>query len=144
VLKKLFTALAGASILALQSGNVWAATHGPKALKRGVVTVTTTITGPAISCKKWGPIVVALRVKKTTSIVGGHKTVKIKILDATTPTYPDHTPRSVYINAQALPLLKQEVLQLQSGNLEVISGATDTTVSYKQSLQAAILQAKRP
>ena len=150
MLKKLFTALAGASVLALQTGNVWAATHGPKALKRGVVlrsglvTITTTITGPPISCKKWGPIVVAVRLKKTTSTVGGRKTVKIRILDVTTPTYPDHTPRSVYINAQALPLLKQEVLQLQSGKLEVVSGATDTTVSYQQSLQAAILQAKHP
>jgi uncharacterized protein with FMN-binding domain len=85
-----------------------------------------------------------LSVKKTTATVGGKKTVKIKILDVTTPTYPDATPRSKYINGQALPLLKMEVLELQSGNLEVVSGATDTTVSYKQSLQAAILAAKKP
>ncbi len=144
MLKKLLTSLAGACFLAVQTGNVWAATHAQKALQGGVATVTTTITGPPISCKKWGPIVVALKLKKTTASVGGKQTVKIKILDVTTPTYPDATPRSKYINAQALPLLKQEVLQLQSGNLEIVSGATDTTVSYKLSLQAAILQAKKP
>jgi hypothetical protein len=142
--KKLVTSFAGVCVLAFQAGNVWASTHAHKAVKRAVATVTTTVMGPEISCKKWGPIVIALKIKKTTTLVAGKKVVKIKILDVTTPTYPDHTPKSVYINAQALPLLKGEVLQLQNGNLEVVSGATDTTVSYKQSLQAALLLAKKP
>jgi uncharacterized protein with FMN-binding domain len=33
-------------------------------------------------------------------------------------------------------------MELQSGKIESIAGATDTTVSFKQSLQAALLAAK--
>ena len=89
-------------------------------------------------------MVVALSVKKTTTGAGAQRKVKIKILDVATPTYPDHTPRSKYINAQALPLLTQEVLQLQSADLEIVSGATDTTMSWQTSLQAALAKALTP
>jgi uncharacterized protein with FMN-binding domain len=59
------------------------------------------------------------------------------------PVYPNHTDRSIFINQQALPHLKQEVLQAQSANVQLISGATDTSYAFVQSLQAAILQAKK-
>ena len=38
----------------------------------------------------------------------------------------------------ALPQLQQEALQAQSANIDTISGATQTSDSYKTSLQAAI------
>ena len=59
------------------------------------------------------------------------------------PVYPEATFRSVYINDQALPLLIEEALETQSTKIETISGATNITDSFKQSLQAAILQAKK-
>ena len=59
------------------------------------------------------------------------------------PIYPNHTDRSVYINSNALPLLKSEALRAQSANVNLISGATDTSYGFAQSLQAAILKAKR-
>lgn len=101
--------------------------------------VTKTVRGSTVVCKKWGSIQVQLKVSRT--VVGGK--AKVKILDVTWPVWPQHTVRSVFINERALPLLKQEVLQLQSANLEVISGATDITVAFKQSLQAALLAAQK-
>ena len=62
---------------------------------------------------------------------------------STTRSTRSHTFRSVYINDQALPLLIEEALEAQSPNVETISGATDVTVSFKQSLQAAILRPRR-
>ena len=55
----------------------------------------------------------------------------------TTPT----DPRSVGINSQAVPLLIQETLQAQSANINVISGATETSTAYMQSLQVALNRA---
>ena len=103
-------------------------------------TVTKTVLGSTVVCKKWGSVQVQLKIAQT--VVGGK--MKVKILDVAWPIWPQHTVRSVFINQRALPLLKTEVLQLQSANLEVISGATDITVAFKQSLQAALLAAKTP
>lgn len=102
-------------------------------------TLTKTVLGTTVICKKWGSIQVQLKIART--VVGGK--AKVKILDVAWPVWPQHTVRSVFINERALPLLKQEVLQLQTANLEIISGATDITVAFKQSLQAALLNAKK-
>jgi uncharacterized protein with FMN-binding domain len=60
------------------------------------------------------------------------------------PVYPDHTGRSIFINQQALPILEQEVLQAQfNPNVEMVSGATYTSNGFAESLQAALLEAKR-
>jgi uncharacterized protein with FMN-binding domain len=87
---------------------------------------------------------VTLVVKKTTTTVGTKRTVKRKITGVTVPVYPNHTDRSVYINQQALPWLKQETLAAQfKGNIQLISGATNTSDAFVQSLQAALLAAKK-
>lgn len=103
-------------------------------------TVTKIVLGSTVICKKWGPLQLQLKVSRT--VVGGK--VKIKILALDWPVWPQHTVRSVFINQKALPLLQQQVLQVQSANIESISGATDISVSFKQSLQAALLAAKTP
>jgi uncharacterized protein with FMN-binding domain len=51
--------------------------------------------------------------------------------------------RSVFINEQALPLLRQEVLRAQSARIDEVSGATLTSDAYDASLQAAIAAAKK-
>ena len=101
--------------------------------------VTKIVIGSTVVCHKWGSI--QLRLKVAQSMVGGK--VKFKILDITWPVWPQHTVRSVFINQKALPLLKQQVLEAQSGNIETISGATDITVAFKQSLQAALVAAAK-
>jgi len=104
-------------------------------------TVTKTVIGSTVICKKWGPL--QLHVKITQSVVGG-QVKSFKILAITWPIWPQHTVRSVFINQKALPLLQQQVLELQSAKIETISGATDITVSFKQSLAAALIAAKTP
>jgi uncharacterized protein with FMN-binding domain len=121
-------------VLAFPSMNAWAAV-----LAKTGKTVTKTVRGTTVICKKWGPIQVQLKVAQT--IVKGK--VKIKILEVTEPIWPQHTVKSVFINMKALPLLEQEVLQLQGANLETISGATDVSVSFKASLQAALISAAK-
>ena len=93
---------------------------------------------------RWGDVQVTIVVRKTTTTTGAKKkTVKRKITAVTVPVYPDHTDRSVFINQQALPILIQEALQAQSANIDMISGATDTSQAFIQSLQSAILKAKK-
>jgi uncharacterized protein with FMN-binding domain len=46
--------------------------------------------------------------------------------------------RSVQISNQAVPLLRQEVLQSQSANVSMIGGATYTSEGYLASVQSAL------
>ena len=105
--------------------------------------VTKTITGPSAQAGRWGDVQVTLVVRKTTTTVGKKVTVSRRIVKVTVPVYPNHTDRSVFINSQALPYLIQETLQAQSANIQLISGATDSSYAFAQSLQAAILQEKK-
>ena len=57
--------------------------------------------------------------------------------------YSYHTSRSQYIMSQALPLLRQEFLSAQSAKIQMISGATFTSQAFEQSLQSALLKAKK-
>jgi len=54
---------------------------------------------------------------------------------------PSDRATSVYINSQADSALAQEAIQAQSANVNVISGATDSTDAFIQSLQSALNQA---
>ena len=85
-----------------------------------------------------------LVVKKTTTTVGKKKTVTRRITSVTVPVYPNHTDRSVFINQQALPMLEQEALAAQfTGGINMISGASDSSDAFIQSLQSALLAAKK-
>jgi uncharacterized protein with FMN-binding domain len=135
------TAAALLSTFALAAPAANAAAVAKTAPKKKVVVKTKTVTGPAVQADRWGNVQVTITVRTTTTTVGTKKTVKRKIVGLSA-TYPDHTDRSVFINSQAGPYLKQETLQAQSANVQLISGATDTSQAFVQSLQAAILQAK--
>jgi len=63
---------------------------------------------------------------------------KITAVDATYPTLGN----SATINPVAVPKLKQETLQSQSAKVAAVSGATYTSASYRESLQAALDSAK--
>jgi uncharacterized protein with FMN-binding domain len=108
-----------------------------------VIVVKKTVTGSEAQVSRWGYIKVTLVVKKTTTITGKKKKITRKIVGVSVPEYPNHTDRSVYINGQALPWLAQEVMQSQMNpNIQMISGATDTSYAFVESLQSALLQAK--
>ncbi len=133
------TAAIGVIALALPIANAAAAA------KRKVVSVTKTITGPQAIADRWGYVEVVLTVKKTTTTVGTHKTVTRTIKNVTVPVYPNHTDRSVFINQQAIPLLTNEVLTMTkfNPNIELVGGATATSYAFAQSLQSALIQAKK-
>ena len=56
--------------------------------------------------------------------------------------YPTDRSTSRYINSQALPMLKSEVIQAQSANVNLISGATLTSMGFVRSLSSALANAK--
>jgi uncharacterized protein with FMN-binding domain len=133
-------ALAGTAALALPVANAYGATAS-------AVTNTKVVTkrafGSLAQADRWGYVRVTLVVRKTTTTVGSKVTVKRRITSVSA-TYPNHTDRSVFINQQALPYLYQEVLAAQfSSNIQLISGASDTSYAFVESLQAAILHAKK-
>jgi uncharacterized protein with FMN-binding domain len=131
--------------LAVPSVNAWAASRqilSSTTVKKKVVVATKSFTGTAGQADRWGNVQVTIVVRKTTTTVGTKKTVARKITKVTVPVYPNHTDRSVYINQQALPYLVQETLKAQSSKVYAVSGATDTSYAFAQSLQAAIVHAK--
>jgi uncharacterized protein with FMN-binding domain len=66
-----------------------------------------------------------------------------QITDIVALQMPDSHRRSVEISQAAEPILRQEALQAQSAQIDLVSGATFTSQSYAQSLQAALDQANR-
>jgi len=46
------------------------------------------------------------------------------------------------ISSQVEPILQQEVLQAQSAQIDLVSGATYTSEGYAQSLQSALDKAR--
>ena len=136
-MRKAVTAVVTAVAMGIPVANAAAAA-------KKVITVTKSVTGPPAEASRWGYIQVTLVVRKTTTVVGTKKTVARKITAVRVPVYPNHTDRSVYINGQALPWLKQETLAAQfKGNVQLISGATDTSSAFQRSLQAALLTAEK-
>jgi uncharacterized protein with FMN-binding domain len=107
--------------------------------------VTRRFVGPSAQADRWGYVQVTITVRKTTAVVkmkGKKKTRKVtRQMTDITATYPDHTRRSVYINEQAIPILRSEALQAQSTNIQLLSGATATSYAFAESLQGAIKQA---
>lgn len=137
---KALPALASAFTLAVPTAGVWAQTAvATTAAKKKVV--TRKVVGTSAQAGRWGYVQVTLVVRKTTTI--GTKTKVTRRIVGATATAPDHTNRSIFINQQAIPWLTQEVLQAQlNPNINLISGATDTSYAFVDSLQAAILKAK--
>jgi uncharacterized protein with FMN-binding domain len=118
------------------------ATAAARATTKKIV-VSKRFTGSVTSVDRWGDLQVTIVVRKTTTITGTKKKVTRKITALSVPTYPNHTDRSIYINQTALPILKAEALRAQSANINMVSGATDSSDAFAQSLQSAILKAKK-
>src|SRR6266567_6082141 len=110
------------------------ATAATRAATRKFV-VSKRFTGSLASVQQWGSLQVTIVVRKTTTITGTKKKVTRKITAVSVPVYPNHTDRSIYINQTALPILKAETLRAQSANINMVSGATDSSDAFAQSLQ---------
>lgn len=86
---------------------------------------TETITGP-VESNRWGNVQVEITVEDG------------KITDVSLVQVPSSHVRSVEINDYAVPILVQETLTAQSAQIDMVSGATDTSQSYIASLQGAL------
>jgi uncharacterized protein with FMN-binding domain len=131
--------------LAVPSANAWAAARqavSNTTVKKKVVVATKSFTGNAANADRWGPLQVTIVVRRTTTTIGTKKTVARKITSVKVPLFPNHTDRSIYINQQALPYLIQETLKAQSSRIYAVSGATNSSDAFAQSLQSAIVNAK--
>lgn len=65
-----------------------------------------------------------------------------KITDVQFLQSPGDRGQSIEINSQAMPLLKQEAIQIQGAQVDVVSGATDSSQAFVQSMQSALDKAK--
>jgi uncharacterized protein with FMN-binding domain len=65
-----------------------------------------------------------------------------KIADVQWVQYPSDRERSVFINSIADPQLTQEAIQAQSAQVDIVTGATDSSFAFMQSLTDALSQAQ--
>jgi uncharacterized protein with FMN-binding domain len=64
-----------------------------------------------------------------------------QISDVQFTDYPNHRSRSVEINRRAIPMLVREAMQSQQADVDIVSGATDTSEAFMQSLDSALRRA---
>lgn len=65
-----------------------------------------------------------------------------KLTDIQFLQYPNEKGHTMEVSNQSLPLLKQEAIQSQSSHVDVISGATQTSEAFQQSLASALIKAQ--
>ena len=65
-----------------------------------------------------------------------------RLTDVKFLTYPNERSRSVEINSYAIPQLTTEAIQAQNAQVDIVSGATDTSFAFMQSLSDALTQAQ--
>ena len=107
------------------TGTSGSASSGSSGSSSGSSSAGGTFTGDSVQTR-FGSVQVQISVS-------GGKITDVKALQLT-----DEDRRSVQISNRAAPLLRSEVLQAQSANVQTISGATVTSSAYLTSLQAAL------
>ena len=76
------------------------------------------------------------RVEVVATISGG-RIVDVKFLD-----HPKDASTSREISARAMPLLQTEAIVSQNANVDIVSGATETSLAFRESLASALVKAK--
>jgi len=88
-----------------------------------------TYTGPAVDAY-WGPVQVQATVQNG-------RIVTLKML-----RYPSDRRESLFISQNSLPRLRDEVVRAQTAKVDIVSGATLTSLAFMRSLDAALSQAQ--
>lgn len=83
-------------------------------------------TGDSVAASRWGHVQVV-------AVVENGELTDIQFLD-----YPHSRSHSLRISRVALPYLVNESIQTQSAEVDVISGATPTSLAFIESLQSAL------
>lgn len=71
-------------------------------------------------------------------VVRNGKLSDVQILD-----YPSDRGHSIMINNYALPTLISEAVSAQSAQVDIVSGATDTSMAFRESLASALALARK-
>lgn len=87
-----------------------------------------TLTGTTVETEQ-GPVQVEI-------VMSGTQITEVRVLQ-----YPNDSGRDAEINEFALPQLVDQVLALQSADIQMVSGATYTSEGFIASLQSALDQA---
>ncbi len=64
-----------------------------------------------------------------------------KLTDVEFLQYPNDRQTSIRISNESMPRLKSEAIQAQSAQVDVVSGATQTSDAFRESLASALSQA---
>lgn len=72
------------------------------------------------------------------AIIAGGALANVKFLQ-----YPDNRDNSIKINDRAMPILKSEAIKNQTGDVDIVSGATQTSKGFIKSLGNALVQAEK-
>jgi uncharacterized protein with FMN-binding domain len=101
------------------------ATARPKATTAPATAVSATVDGDTIETR-FGPVQVEVTVKNG------------NITNVTALQLPWDHQRSASISEYVEPILHDEAIQAQSANVDIVSGATYTSIGYARSLQSAL------
>jgi uncharacterized protein with FMN-binding domain len=105
-----------------------AATARPSAPPSGTPAASGTFTGATVSTI-YGPVQVRV-------VVSGQKVIDVQPLQL-----PSDRARSVFISQYSAPILRTESIQAQSARIDIVTGATYTSIAYGRSLDSALKQA---
>ena len=111
---------------------------GPRPTPRAIGRPTVTPPPPG-SVSATGPVrttpfsVIQVRATLTEGLLTGVQTVALS----------GDGPHTEAINARAEPILRAEALRAGSADIDTVSGATSTSISWIESLRAAIREARR-
>jgi len=117
------------SVNALAAATVIAIAGASQSLPAFAKSSVRHFTGPTVD-EQYG----AVRVRIA---VSNHRIVKVQAASAA------DSERSYQENSTAIPILRSETLSAQSANIDVVSGATQTSYAYIDSLASAIHHAKK-
>lgn len=87
-----------------------------------------TYTGSSANAE-WGNV-------KVQAVIANGQISDVRFLE-----HPDHRSRSQSINAHAMPILTSEAINSQQAEVDIVTGATDTSDAFIQSLASALKQA---
>ncbi|HVN26612.1 MAG TPA: FMN-binding protein [Candidatus Paceibacterota bacterium] len=74
---------------------------------------------------------------QVSAVISGGKLTDVKFLQ-----YPNDPGHTAEVSREALPQLKQEAITAQSATVDIVSGATQDSQAFQQSLASALAQAK--
>ena len=122
-------------------------TPAPKTTKTVTPVPTPTPTPTSVVAKPVGQYSDGTYVGDTANAYYGNVQVQVtvsggKMTDVTFLQYPNDRSTSRFINNQAMPALQNEAIQAQNANVNGVSGASDTSAAFRESLASALSQAK--